>query len=106
MSQEQEFQEFRIDDTLYRTLHSPKYRQRKSAARVEPDRVRAAVPGVIVSALVSPGQAVRRGQGLVVLEAMKMENSILAPRDGRVKAVHVERGLRVAKGALLVELAD
>jgi len=57
-----------------------------------------------VSVLVAVGDAVEEGQGLVVMEAMKMENELRAPRAGRVKAVPVREGQAVETGALLVVL--
>ena len=51
-----------------------------------------------------PGDEVRAGQGLIVMEAMKMENELRAVAAGRVKAVLAQPGMAVEKGALLVEL--
>ena len=63
----------------------------------------APMPGLVLRIDVEPGQVVERGQGLVVMEAMKMENELRAVSRGTVKAVHVEPGSAVEKGALLVE---
>ena len=60
------------------------------------------MPGVVVAVLVEPGQEVRTGEGLLILEAMKMENEIRARRTGRVGAVHVVPGQRVSQNDLLV----
>lgn len=68
--------------------------------------VRAPMPGLVLRVEVSPGQKVAPGTGLVVLEAMKMENEIQAPRRGVVRRVLVEVDQAVEKGAGLVELAD
>ena len=54
------------------------------------------MPGVVVAVLVKAGQEVRTGEGLVIVEAMKMENEIRAPRTGVVEVVHVAPGQRVA----------
>jgi len=62
------------------------------------------MPGKVVRVLVSPGDEVHAGQGLVVVEAMKMENEISAPRAGRVKSVNVSPGHNVETGAGLVVL--
>jgi acetyl/propionyl-CoA carboxylase alpha subunit len=69
-----------------------------------PSPLIAPMPGLIVRVSVSPGDEVRAGQGMVVMEAMKMENELRAPADGRVKVVRVAPGQAVEKGALLVEL--
>ena len=63
------------------------------------------MPGTILKVNVSQGQAVKAGDVLVVLEAMKMENEIMAPRDGSVAQVVVSKGAVVDTGAALVVLA-
>jgi biotin carboxyl carrier protein len=69
-----------------------------------PSRVQAPMPGKLVRVLVTAGEEVGAGQGLVVMEAMKMENEIRAPRAGRVKEAPVREGQAVETGALLVLL--
>lgn len=64
----------------------------------------APMPGMIVRVNVSAGDQVQAGQGLVVMEAMKMENELRAAAAGTVKKVHVSPGTAVEKGALLLEL--
>ena len=65
------------------------------------ERVAAPMPGNILSVNVAAGDAVKKGQVLMVLEAMKMENEIMAPHDGKVTAVAVTKGAAVESGALL-----
>lgn len=60
------------------------------------------MPGSILSVSVSVGQTVKAGQVLLILEAMKMENEILSPRDGTVTAVNVAKGASVNSGDALV----
>jgi biotin carboxyl carrier protein len=67
-----------------------------------PQQVTAPMPGKVVKVLVAPGDAVEPRQGLVVIEAMKMENELRASRAGRVKTVRVAQGQSVEAGALLV----
>jgi biotin carboxyl carrier protein len=69
-----------------------------------PVRAIAPMPGKIVRVLVKPGDDVRARQGLVVVEAMKMENELRAARDGRVRLVAVEEGQSVEAGTVLVEI--
>jgi len=66
--------------------------------------VRAPLPGIILRVSVAPGQAVKHGQVIVVLEAMKMENEIVSPRDGTIREVLVGQGVSVAVGDPLVIL--
>ena len=67
--------------------------------------VKSPLPGVIISVDVKEGQAVKRGQKLAVLEAMKMENEILSEFDGTVSAIHVNKGDSVLEGANIVTVA-
>ena len=68
------------------------------------EAVCAPMPGTILSVAVSAGQAVKKGDVLCVLEAMKMENEIYAPRDGEVASVSVAKGESVESGKALVTL--
>ena len=65
--------------------------------------LKAPMPGLVVRILAEPGQAVSQGAGVVVLEAMKMENELKASADAKVKAVRVRPGEPVEKGQVLVE---
>ena len=69
-----------------------------------PDALRAPMPGLVVRVLVEPGQSVAPGAGLVVLEAMKMENELKAPAAGKIRQVRISAGEAVEKGQVLVEL--
>jgi biotin carboxyl carrier protein len=66
--------------------------------------VAAPMPGRVVRVLVKPGDEVAARQGLVIIEAMKMENELAAPRAGRVSEVLVSEGQSVEAGRLLVRL--
>lgn len=66
--------------------------------------VKAPMPGLVLDVLVEPGQTVQKGNLLIILEAMKMENAIKATSDGYVKAVKTEKGAAVEKGQLLLEM--
>jgi len=69
------------------------------------DQVLAPMPGLLLEVLVQEGGPVKEGDRLLVLEAMKMENIILAPRNGTIKKVHVKKGDAVDKKQLLLEFA-
>lgn len=66
----------------------------------------APMPGTILDVMVKTGQRVREGQTLLVMEAMKMEHRIQAPRAGEVTSVYFHKGDRVDMGANLVEIGD
>jgi biotin carboxyl carrier protein len=83
-----------------RAAGRPSARPRGAAGR---DVLTAPMPGVVLSVEVSPGTAVSRGQTLLVLEAMKMKNDLMAETDGVVARVAVAAGDQVRHGDLLVE---
>jgi len=60
------------------------------------------MPGRVVNVLVSPGDEVKDGQGIVVVEAMKMENELKSPKAGKVVEVKVVAGQTVEKGELMI----
>ena len=66
--------------------------------------VKSPLPGIIISIDVKEGQAVKRGQKVAVIEAMKMENDILAESDGTVTAIHASKGDSVLEGADIVTI--
>ena len=67
-------------------------------------KIESPLPGVIISVDVKEGQAVKRGQKVAVIEAMKMENEILAECDGTITAIHVKQGDSVLEGADIVTI--
>lgn len=66
--------------------------------------VKAPMPGLVLQVLVEPGQSVQKGEPLVILEAMKMENVIKSAGEGQVKIIKVVKGAAVEKGQLLLEM--
>ena len=74
----------------------------KAMQKAEP--VTAPMPGMVLKVLVEPGQQVNKGDGLIVLEAMKMENQLKAAAPGVVKAIKVAERTAVDKGTILIEM--
>lgn len=66
--------------------------------------VNAPMPGTILDIRVTEGRAVKTGEVLMILEAMKMENEIMAPHDGTVASIHIAKGASVNSGDVLVVL--
>ena len=75
-----------------------------AAAPVSGNAIKTPLPGVIIDVKVNVGDTVKKGDTVVVLEAMKMENNINADRDGKVIAIQVAKGDTVADGAALIVL--
>ncbi len=74
-------------------------KRREVSGRVE---IKATMPGRVVNVLVAPGDEVKVGQGIVVVEAMKMENELKSPKAGKVVEVKVVAGQTVEKGELMI----
>jgi len=74
----------------------------KAMQKAEP--VKAPMPGMILKVLVEPGQQISKGDGLLILEAMKMENVLKASIDATVKSIKAIERTAVEKGAILIEL--
>ncbi len=99
-----EFSSINIDGVNYDTLLTKKYANRKPYEPNNPKLVRAFLPGTIIKINVRRGRKVEAGDNLVVLEAMKMQNRILAPIDGKVKKINVKKGQMVAKNFVMIEM--
>ena len=80
-------------------------RGREEARRSGPSEVRAIIPGVVVSVSVVAGDLVQAGQQLLVVEAMKMQNELRAPREGSIERVAVAPGATIEVGDLLLVIA-
>ena len=76
-----------------------------AAAPAGGEKIVAPMPGTILSVNVANGTAVKKGQVLMILEAMKMENEIMAPCDGTVNGVSVQQGATVENGTVLCTIA-
>jgi len=75
--------------------------KKEKKARIE---VKAAMPGLVIALEVKPGQSVNKDDGLLIMEAMKMQNEVKAPKAGIVAEVHAKKGSPVEKGEKLVTI--
>jgi biotin carboxyl carrier protein len=98
------FVNFEIDGDEYRTTLSPKYLHRKPYSKSDPRQVLSFIPGTIQKIFVQVGDHVNIGDKLLILEAMKMKNILMATAEGTVKAIHAEVGVMVSNKQLLVEI--
>ena len=83
---------------------APAAKPAAAAVAVDGHAIKTPLPGVIIDVKVNVGDTVAKGQTVVVLEAMKMENNINADRDGKVTDIRVAKGDTVADGTVLVVL--
>ena len=84
---------------------TPKVAEAPKAAPAGAQAVSAPMPGTILDVKVSNGQQVKKGTLLFILEAMKMENELLAPADGTVTGISVAKGASVATGTVLCTIS-
>jgi biotin carboxyl carrier protein len=103
-AQKKEFTEFILDHTPYRTRLNKTFTEREKWKKDDPRKIRAFIPGTIREILVKPGDKVKENQTLLILEAMKMRNRLVAPIDGKVKEIFVKSDETVPGKYLLVEL--
>ena len=85
-----------------KTVEAPKAQQEAVSAGVY--ALRAPLPGTVVDIKVAVGAAVKKGQTLIVLEAMKMENNLDCERDGKVTEIKVNKGDSVMEGTILITI--
>lgn len=93
-----------IDSSLYETRISRKFQNRKLYHPADPKLILSFIPGSVLDIMIIEGQKVKKGDDLMILEAMKMKNRLKCPMDGVVKSILVNKADKVSKGTLLVVL--
>jgi biotin carboxyl carrier protein len=93
-----------IQSSLYKTRISAKFQNRKPYEPIDPRRILSFIPGTVLEIFVKKGDSVHKGDTLMLLDAMKMQNNLKCNIEGIVKDVPVSKGDRVSKGTLLIEL--
>jgi len=101
---------FKINGVKY-SLHIADHYERlvqqlglHAGASQKQNLVKAPMPGLVLNLMVAPGQVVSKGDPLLILEAMKMENVLKAAGNGTIKSIAVQKGIAVEKGQLLLEM--
>jgi biotin carboxyl carrier protein len=93
-----------INSSIYKTRISKKFQNRVSYKPADPKVILSFIPGTVLDILIKPGQSVTKGEDLMILDAMKMQNKLKCIMDGKVKSIAVKKGDKVSKGSLLMEL--
>ena len=93
-----------INSTLYHTRLGAKYLKRKPYQPVDPGLVVSFIPGTIIDIFVKEGQIINKGDELLILDAMKMQNRLKSEISGSIESISVKKGDRVAKGNLLLKI--
>jgi len=93
-----------INTSLYQTRISRKFENRRPYKPADPKVILSFIPGTVLDILIKTGQIVKKGEILMILDAMKMKNKLKANMDGKVKSLAVKMGDKVSKGTVLLEL--
>jgi pyruvate carboxylase len=101
---EDQFINLVVEEGVFKTLTTRNYDRRKPYKPLDPKKLTAFIPGTIKKVASGKGKKVKKGDLLLILEAMKMNNQIFAPFDGTVKDIYVKEGEKVEKNALLAEM--
>jgi len=104
MKENEELGFLNINSSLYKTVLSKKFINRKAFQPADPKIILSFIPGTVLEIFVKKGQSVKTGDDLMILDAMKMQNKLKSSMDGKIKAIHVNKGDRVSKGTVLLEL--
>jgi len=99
-----QFVDFVMDGTVYKTTLNTKFLNKEKFELPNPKMVKAFIPGTIRKVFVAAGDKVKKDDKLLILEAMKMKNILIAPFNGKIKNVLVKQGTLVSKNEVLVEM--
>jgi len=93
-----------INNSFYQTRISTRFKNRVLYKPADPRIILSFIPGTILEIFIIPGQNVKKGDVLMILDAMKMKNRLKCIIDGKVKSISVKKGDRVSKGTVLIEM--
>jgi biotin carboxyl carrier protein len=104
-NREPEYQVFNFEEGHYLTTFTKKFMNRKQYVAPDPKKVFAFIPGTIVKVYVKERHHVKKGEPLLSFQAMKMNNILTAPIDGRIKKIYVKAGESFPKSQILMEFS-
>lgn len=98
-----EYKPLVVHSAVYMTTYNKKYINRKKWVKPDPNHIVSFIPGTINKVYIKGGQVVKKDDPLLILDAMKMENTVFAPHDGKIKTVNIKEGDVLPKGFLMIE---
>ncbi|NCO53967.1 MAG: acetyl-CoA carboxylase biotin carboxyl carrier protein subunit [Bacteroidetes bacterium] len=98
------FKTLYVEETKYKTIITKKFENRKVWQNPDSSIVYSIIPGTVSKVYVTDGDTINEGDKLLVLDAMKMKNTIRVPYSGVIKKVNVIEGQSIPKGFVMVEL--
>ncbi len=102
--QKNELVDFAVTARKYKTLLTEKFKNRTVWEKPNECEIKSHIPGTIIEVDVKEGQKVKKGELLLRLEAMKMQNKIEMPFDGIIKKINVKIGEKIPKNFLMIEI--
>ena len=104
MGDKDKIHELALENGVFETRLTRKFGLRKPYEKHDPRIIKAVIPGMVSEIHTKVGKAVKQGDTIMILEAMKMLNRIKAPVDGQIRVIRVANGEKVAKGQVLIEI--
>ena|SRR5690554_4164062 len=104
MTENKELVDFIITARKYKTLLTKKYENRTQWKEPNPCEINSYIPGTILDIFVKEGDSLKKGDVILILEAMKMQNRVEMPFDGKIKKINVKKGERIPKNFLMIEI--
>lgn len=104
MEEKTEYHEFNFEEVKYNTLYTKKFENRKPYTIPDQNKIIAFIPGQIIKIFIKEKKKVKKGDPLLILQAMKMNNVLISPLNGVIKKIYIKAGDTVSKSQLLVEL--
>jgi biotin carboxyl carrier protein len=106
MNSNEEKEYLNLNGSRYQTRLNEKFKNRSEFKPADPNKLMSYIPGTVIEIFVSPGQKVKAGDLLLILDAMKMKNRVKCHRDATIKSVSVKPGDRLPKGVVMIELEE
>jgi len=102
--EEKDFKTLVIQGAVYKTKFTKKFENRVNYETPNENLIYSFIPGTIVDIFVKTGQKVKEGETMLLLEAMKMENQVRMPFDGKIVKIHVKKDEIIPKRHLMIEI--
>ncbi len=93
-----------VHSAVYKTEYTNKYKNRVKWEQPDTNHIYSYIPGTIIDVFVKPGEKVKKGDSLMILEAMKMHNNVQMPFNGKIVKVHIKPREKVPKNFLMIEI--
>ena len=103
--EEEKYETIIVHSAVYKTEYTNKYRNRQKWEKPDENQIHSFIPGTVIKVCVKPGDQVKEGESLLILEAMKMNNNVQMPFDGTIVSVNIKQGDRIPKRFLMLEIA-